>query len=136
MTARLEILAIDAHTTAMLMILKLKSKRLEAIEEERKEKNNGIGQKVEVVKKQKYIVDAKEPLEKRIRNFLREAEGVRFNEEELGRKIIFNRSDAIDFHRALLAVTYYQRDVGFHIDEGKSIGKNKELVYYYEKPKE
>ncbi len=136
MTARLEILAIDVHTIGMLMLLKFKSKRQEAMEKKREEKNNGTGQKVELTNKQKNRIDAKEPLERRIRRFLKENEGVRFNEENLGRRIILNQKDAIDFHRALLAVTYYQRDDGFGAEEGKLIGKNKELVYFYEKPKE
>lgn len=136
MTARLEILAIDIHTTGMLMLLKLKSKRQEAMEKKKEEKNNEIGQKVEWTNKQKNRINAKDPLERRIRTFLEENEGVRFNEADLGKKIVFNQKDAIDFHRALLAVTYYQRNDGFGYEEGKSIGKNKELVYFYEKTKQ
>lgn len=132
MIVQLIILVIAAYMAIVIILLKNILKQQKTLEEKNiiaiKEKE----QKKVTIKKEK--VAPERTLERRIRTFLRENEGVHFNETELRIKIIIDTSDAVIFHRTLIAVAYYQRQDGYSITNGYSKSLSKDLCYCYKKP--
>lgn len=109
-------------------------KQHQEIKENIKTKYNETTLQDILTKKDKKLAENKIHLEKRIENFLKENNGVRFTELELKSKIALDICDVIEFHRTLIKVTFsqHQHALGYGIEANHSNVKKPIFYYYFE----